>query len=229
MALGDVVGEYVPDISVSGFSTLVWYFAVVVMLLILLGVMAFFIIRRLKFNKKVIILEDVSGSDDLEPIGRDRAMTVRVGTGGLEVLYLKKRKVYRGAYGKRMGKNTYYFAIGPDGYWYNITLGSLQKGMKNVSIKPTKVNMRYQNESLQEIIKQRYDQPNFWQKYGQLIVGFTFIAFIVLMAYFMFDSFQDAAGSVTRAAEISKEVAIELGKVVGGLESLKSSGGLASG
>ena len=53
------------------------------------------------------------------PAIRDDAKVVKVGTGGFEILYLKKLKTWRIAYGGRIGKDTYYFFIMPDGYWYN--------------------------------------------------------------------------------------------------------------
>lgn len=220
------ISEYLPNVDFASFNVVILVFIVTVVLAIFSGVLIFMMVRFMKFNKRIIILEDVAGSDDLEPVGKDRAMSVKVGTGGLEVLYLKKRKVYRGSYGKRMGKNTYYFAIGSDGYWYNVTLGSLNKGMEKVAIRPTKVNMRYQNESLSEIIEKRYNQEGFWQKYGQVVISVIFIAFITIMSYFLFDAFRDAAGTVERAAQITGQVADKLGEVVGGLDSLKASGGI---
>jgi hypothetical protein len=219
------ITDYIPKIDFSGYSSILFIFVVAIVFLILFGIGTYFFVRRLKFNRDITILEDVSGSDDLEPVGKDKAMLVKIGRGGLELLYLRKRKLYRGAYGKRMGKNKYYFAIGQDGYWYNTTLGSLDKGMQKINIRPTAVNMRYQNESLQEIIKARYEQPSFWSKYGAFIINIAFIAFIVVMSYFLFDSFKDAAGASEKAAEVTKETAIQLREIVGALDSLRSSGG----
>lgn len=218
--------EFLPDISNTSFGFVALVIFILIFLAIIVSVGLYFLINALRFNKKVVILEDVSGSDDLEPIGKDKARLVKVGKGGTEVLYLKKRKVYRGAYGKRMGKNTYYFAIGSDGYWYNSTLGSLASGMNKIGIKPTNVNMRYQNESLMELIKERYDKPSFWAQYGQILMNIAFFMIIAVMFWLYFDSFKDTSPALIEASKTLKETADVLRQTVGGLDSLKATGGL---
>jgi len=224
----DSAKQYVPDFNIGSFGSVVLWFVVAMIVLIIVGVGTYFLIRYLKFNKKVIIMEDVQGSDDLEPIGRDKAMLVKVARSGMEVLYLRKKKTYKGAYGKRMGKNTYYFAIGPDGYWYNITLGSLEKGMTKVGIKPTPVNMRYQNEALQEIIKQRYTDTSWIQKYGPMLAFVTLIVIFGVMAYLLMDKFADVGGLTNSNLEVVKEVQIETKKIISALDTLKFGGGYAT-
>jgi len=170
----------------------------------------------------------VEGHDDLGPVGKDKAMLVKVGKGGTELLYLKKRKVYRGAYGKRIAKKKYFFVIGKDGYWYNSTLGSLDEAMRKINIKPTSVNMRYQNESLMELIKQRYDKPSFWAQYGQIIVNIVFFMLVALMFWLYFDAFKDSAAVMGQASDAIKEAAEAIRGAVGGLDALRGSGGFTS-
>ena len=196
--------------------------------LIIVGVLAWWFVNNKKYNKRIIILEDVAGSDDLEIVGRDKATLVKMGASGMEILYLQKRKKYLGAYGKRMGKNTYNFAIGPDGYWYNITLGGLTEGLDKVKIKPTNVNMRYQNEGLMQTIKDRYNQTTFWQKYAGLIAYVILIVVLGLMFYLLMDKFIEVSGNVARAVEAAGDVVEETKKVIGALDSLKASGGITS-
>ncbi len=211
--------------SITG--TLAW-FGIALLVFVIMGFATYVLMNYLKFNKKIVILEDVQGSDDLEPIGKDRATLVKVGRSGMEVLFLKKRKKYIGAYGKRMGKNTYYFAIGPDGYWYNVTLGSLTQGMKTVKIKPTNVNMRYQNEGLMQTIKDRYDKTTFWEKYGGMVAFVGLIAVTGIMIYLIFDKWIELAGSVNNAIEAAASVQEGTREIIGALDSLKGSGGIAS-
>ncbi len=219
--------DYLPDFGgFLGIGKVFIWLIIFFFVIVLAGVGLYFFIRYIKFNKHIIVLEDVEGSDNLEPIGKDKAMLVKVAKSGMEVLYLKKRKTYKGAYGKRMGKNRYYFAIGPDGYWYNVTLGSLQEGLKTVNIKPTPVNMRYQNEALQEIIKERYDKVGFWQKYGGMIAFTMLIVLFGIMSYLLLDKYAEIGGSVRGAVDAAKEVQIETKNIIAGLDDLKSSGGI---
>jgi len=228
MATVDTLKEFIPDFKVANFSVVLLYLVGVFILLIILGVVLFFVIRHMKFNKRISIYEDVEGHDNLESVGKDRAMLVKVGVGGTELLYLKKRKVYRGAYGKRMGKNDYFFVIGSDGYWYNSTLGSLKEGMNTIKINPTNVNMRYQNESLQELIKQRYDKPNWWAQYGQILVNIAFFMIVAVMFWLYFEAFRDTAPAMIQSAEALKDGAEALREAVGGLDALRGTGGFSS-
>lgn len=222
------IEEYLPDVNIAGLGKVGLYFVLLVSVLIAVGVGLFMLIRYLKFNKHINLLEDVSGSDDLEPVGHDKAMLVKVAKSGMEVLYLKKRKIYVGAYGKRMGKNRYYFATGPDGYKYNITLGSLKEGLEKVHIKPTPVNMRYQNEALQEIIKDRYDKTTFWEKYGGMIAFTGLIALFGIMSYLLIDKFVEVASTTAQVLEAAKEVQDGTREIIGALDSLKGAGGVKS-
>lgn len=212
--------------SLGGVGQALLWFILIFFILIIVGVSTYFLIVFLRFKKRIIILEDVAGSDDLEPIGRDKAMLVQIGKSGMEVLYLRKRKQYIGAYGKRMGRNTYYFAIGPDGFWYNITLGSLNEGMKSVKIKPTNVNMRYQNEGLMQTIKNRYDATTFWQKYGGLIAYVMLIAITGIMMYLLFSKWAELSSGVASTVDAAAQVLEETKKVLGALDTIRGTGGI---
>jgi hypothetical protein len=218
--------DYLPDINFSSYPFYLGIGLLVIVLAVAFGIGLYFFIRWMKFNRQITILEDVQGADDLEPVGKDKAMLVKVGKGGTELLYLKRRKVYRGAYGKRMGKNKYYFAIGSDGIWYNITLGSLERGMNKVGIRPTSVNMRYQNESLMELIKQRFEQQNFFQKYGQLLVNMVFFVIVAIMFWLYFDKLIDTASTMQEVSKTLKEAGDALKEAIGGLDRLRSTGGV---
>lgn len=222
----DVVSGYLPDIGLGQIGNFIIFGAIALMVLFLLAVGTYFLIMILRFNKKLVYFEDVSGSDDVEPIGRDRGMLVKTGKSGIEILYSRKRKQFLTAYGKRMGKNTYYFAKGPDGYYYNFTLGSLTDGMKKVGIKPTNVNMRYQNEALMEVIKSRYDQTTFWEKYGGVIAFVALIAMLGIMAYLVLGKFGEVTGGLNQAVETTKLVLEENKRVISALDALEASGGI---
>ena len=221
--------DNLPNFGIEGIGSIVSMLAwgaIGLLMLIIIAVLAFYIINNKKYNKKIVILEDVAGSDDLEVIGRDRATLVKMGQSGMEILYLKNRKKYLGAYGKRMGKNTYNFAIGPDGYWYNVTLGSLTQGLDKVKINPTNVNMRYQNEGLMQTIKSRYESTTFLQKYGGLIAYVLLIAITGIMIFLLFDKFIELSGTVKGAVDAAANVMEETKKVIGAIDSLKASGGI---
>lgn len=224
------IADQLPNFGIEGLSggvTILIWLIIGIFVLALIGIGLYIFIDSRRYNKKITILEDVSGSDDLEVVGRDKATLVKVGQSGMEILYLKKMKKYVGAYGKRMGRNAYNFAIGPDGYWYNVTLGGLKEGLDKVKIKPTNVNMRYQNEGLMQTIKSRYDATTFMQKYGGLIAYTVLILITGVMVFLLFDKFIEISGSVNEGVRIAAEVAEENKRILGALDSLKASGGIS--
>jgi low temperature requirement protein LtrA len=87
--------------------------------------------------------------------------------------------------------------------------------------------MRYQNESLMELIKGRYDKTNFWEKYGTFIVNTIFFILVALMFWLYFDTFKEAAPALIEAAQVLKEVAEELKGAIGGLDAIRGTGGVA--
>lgn len=183
--LGDTVGKVAGNVNWSGAVPKIFSGITIIIFVFIIAVIAFIfgyiIIQQLRFKKKIIILENVAGLGYV-PSGRDRAMVVKVGDGGEEVLYLKKRKVYRTAYGKKIGKNTYAFAVGSDGYWYNVTFGDLDNKMKELGLKPVDRDMRYMHVAIRRNIKDRFDKQSILAKYGPVIavVGSFVIMGVIL-------------------------------------------------
>ena len=121
------------------------------------------------FNKRVTAFEIVSG--EWSPCVRDSAKVVKIGKGGFEILYLKKSKSWKIAYGGRVGKNDYYFFIMPDGYWYNGTLmaniNKIDETGGLIPITTTNPLMRGQYTALEKQIDTLHaEKTSFFEKYG---------------------------------------------------------------
>jgi hypothetical protein len=97
--------------------------------------------------------------------------------------------------------------------------------MNKIGIKPTSVNMRYQNESLIDVIDKRYNEKGIWEQYGQLIANMTFFMLIALMFYLYFKEFTGSASALIQASEVMKETAQALKEAVGGLDAIRGTGG----
>ena len=137
------------------------------------------------FNKKITAFEIIGIT--FQPVIRDFAKTIKIGTGGFEILYLKKLKTWKIGFGGRVGKNDYYFFIMPDGYWYNAMLGSnmytIDKQDGLIPIVTTNPTMRTQYTALEKQIDSLHQSKGkFWEKYGAWIlsIGFVLIAGIML-------------------------------------------------
>lgn len=167
-------------------------------IIIVIGIIVYLLLifpKRKSFRKKITAFEIVGTS--FMPVIRDTAKVVKLGTGGFEVLYLKKTKVYRVAYGGRVGKDTYYFFIMPDGYWYNGLLSSDMVQMdKNDGLIPviaTNPNMRAQYTSLEKQIDSLHsEKKNFMEKYGQWVFAISFVLIAGVLLWLMFKEFSTA-------------------------------------
>ena len=113
------VGEYIPKIDITGFlsSSWIYVFIIVIIGLILIVGVALFIFF-LTYKKKIIVFENIAGQG-YQPVFRSRARIVKLGVGGEEILKTLFGGYYVSAYGRKMGKNIYWYAKGQDGYWYN--------------------------------------------------------------------------------------------------------------
>src|SRR3990167_9986187 len=127
----DIIGVNIPtpDLNLTGFFSGTWIYILIIgfigIALILTLVLVLFFRT---YNRRVIIFENISGQG-YQPVLKTRARVIRLGTGGEEVLKTMAGNYFLSAYGRKMGKNTYWYAKGTDGYLYNIILGDLDTKM----------------------------------------------------------------------------------------------------
>lgn len=223
--IGGTIGGLFGAFDWVKMSNMIAIVIVIFVLLVVGGIFFFLWMMKKRFNKSVVIFENISGQG-YQPTRKDTAMLVKLGDGGEEVLYLRKHKVYRSAYGKKMGTNQYWFVIGEDGYWYNANVDDFDKTMKSLGMKPIDRDMRYMHVALRRNLAERYNKTKWWEKYGGIILFFGLILITGVLTYLLFDKYitiTDKVGSVvSAAAEVTKEAA----RIIGGLDSLKGSGGI---
>ena len=175
----NIIGTEVPALNNIHLS-INWILIALILVIFFIAVVVIVIIYDKKiYNRKIILFENIAGQG-YQPTKRDKARVVKVGDGGEEILYLKKNKVYRTAYGKKMGANTYYFASGQDGYWYNFVLGDLDAKMGMLDIEPIDRDMRYMHVAIRKNIQDRYRKQNFIERYGTIMLSGIFILIMVV-------------------------------------------------
>lgn len=192
------------------------------------AIVLFVILSRMKWNFKVIVLEDVSGSGYV-PAMRDRARLISFGDGGEEIFYLKKRKKYRVAYGKRIGKNYIAWAVGKDGYWYNITFENLNKKLMELGISPVALDMRFATASLRKGIENRYNEKTFFEKWGvPIAIGMLILAGLIQAGgmWFVMDKLGEIAHASASASETSERVMILVKDVLSSIDNIQGGSGL---
>jgi len=161
------------------------------------------------YNKRITVC-DIVGSY-YEPVMRDVARIVKIGTGGFEILYLKKAKVYRVGYGGRVGRTDYYFYIQPDGYWYNGMMAAgvnmIDKNKGLVPIVTTNPSMRAQYTSLEKQIDHLHaEKKSFWEGNKTWIIPIMYIMAIGICGWLMYKEVGPALAEIPKITQAQAEL-----------------------
>lgn len=186
-------------------------------------------INSRKFNKKITAFEIIG--INFQPAIRDTAKVVKLGKGGFEILYLKKSKTWKIAYGGRVGKNDYYFFIMPDGYWYNGMLSANlhkideQKGL--IPIVTTNPSMRSQYTSLEKQIDSLHqEKKSFMDKYGVWVFSIGFLIIAGIMLWLNYKQYVIATSNLNSVSDKFGIIADKLSTALGNARGIEGSGGL---
>jgi len=171
--------------------------------------------NKKQFCKTITAFEVINGQ--WQPVIRDTAKIVKLGKGGFEVLFLKKQKTYRIAYGGKVGKDTYYFFIMPDGYWYNGSFLADLKYMDKVNglvqVITTNSNMRANYTALEKQIDAlQADKKNWLKENAMILVGAGFIIILGVIAWFIYKDMSSAMGTF---ATVSEKMGLLVDKING--------------
>jgi len=219
----DILGANIP-IPKFGIGSGQWIWIVLFfMFAVVIAVVFYLVTQWLSYNRKIIVFENISGQG-FQPVYKDSAKLVKLGDGGEELLYLKKKKVYRTAYGKKMGKNTYWFVIGQDGYWYNSVLGDLDAKMGMLDIEPIDRDMRYMHVAVRKNITERYRKIGFMEKHGVIILSMVFLLVMIGGIWFITDKLAETAKITASNIQSSEAVVNAAADLLTGIDNIYSGG-----
>jgi hypothetical protein len=207
----------------NGLVTTIAYIGVAILVCLVIAVGGWLWWQSKIYNKKIFVFENIGGQFRLTK--RDTARLIKVGDGGEEILFLRKLKVYRTAYGKLMGKNEYWFAVGQDGYWYNITLGDLDAKMGLLDIEPVDRDMRYMHVAIRKNIQERYRKQNFMEKYGSILMNGIFLIIMMVGLYFLIKRMVTGMDSINAGLEMSKQTMEVMKGALANVDKICSGGG----
>jgi len=223
----EILGAEMPSFGGGGglgLGSINWVLILSIFLFFVIGAIVIFILLdRKKFNKKIILFENISGQG-YQLVARDRARLVKIGDGGEEILFLKKLKVFRTAYGKKMGKNTYWFAKGQDGYWYNIVIGDLDAKMGMLDIEPIDRDMRYMHVAIRKNIQDRYQKQNFMEKYGTIMMNGIFLLIMIIGIGILVSKLSATAETINLGMESAKTVIESTNQILNSLSNVCNGG-----
>lgn len=222
----DVLGSIVPSVKNVGssFINMVAWFIVLIIILVILGLFFFFFFRALKFNKKLLIFEEINGI--FQPTRKDRAAEIKFSTAGDTIFYTLKHKKYLPNPSIQTGRRIYWYFIRSDGEWINFGLENLNEISKKVGARFLDKEMRYARTQIQKGLKERYDKPSFWQQYGAIIMNMAWIAMIGVMTWLLFDKWIDLAGTTNAGVKTAGTVLEKVEEVLAKLDNVCSGSGI---
>lgn len=164
------------------FSIIEWIIliALISIVFFVTAIITFVKVRNKRWPMNYVIWETVGGSDRQEPTKKGKCRLVSVGDMGEEIYFLDKIKKYRIAWGKKIGKNTIYWAVGQDGLHYNVDIGHFNNNFNSLGLMPVDRDVRYGSTSLRKIMDQKYNKMNNAQK-QMMIISFIML-FICILA-----------------------------------------------
>jgi len=224
MAYTDAISGYFSDFDWGATVSVVTFAVILFIVAIIFAVILFIVLTATKYNKKLVIFQKVGKT--IEVVKRDRAMVVKFGEAGDTIFFVKKSKKYLPDPSIQTGRNTYWYYIREDGEWINFGIEDIDEKFKELKIHYLDKEMRYARTQIQRNLKERYDQPNFWTKYGGLIAYIGLVAMTGIMMWLLFDKFLDIASSVNVAIDKAAEVQETTKQIIGGLDGLKATGSI---
>jgi len=220
--LGDlgVPTSGIPKFDITGFfsNTWMWVLLVVfigILLAIGVGIFLFF----LTYKKKIVVFENVSGQG-YQPALKTRARVVKLGVGGEELLKTLFGGMFVSAYGRKMGKNTFWFCRGEDGYLYNSILGDFDTKRGILDIDPIDRDVRMFHVALDRLSHATYGKTSFVEKYGVHMLLFLFLIVLILGMWFIVGKIGDVTAPLAQSGENAIKIQEANDKTIDKLDAL---------
>lgn len=214
-------GFSVPD--VSNFGTWIVYFLIGILVAILVSIGIFLFIQNLKFNRKIVLFKKISGKTI--PVGQDKGMLERVGIAGDSWLRTKKMKKIIPRPKIWVDKNTAWFFEREDGEWINFGIEDIDGAMKEAKAYYVDEDMRLQRLGIQRNLKDRFDKPGFWEKYGAQIMMVIFFLIVTICLIVIFNKMNDLIKALPQLASALRDLANAIASAQGsGMVPVNSTG-----
>lgn len=191
------------------------------------GTWAFIKVRNIRWNYNYVIWDSVGNSDVQEPYKKGKCRLIKIGDMGEEIFYLQKARVYRVAYGKRVGRNTIYWTVGEDGLWYNTVVGNFNKNFKGLGLMPVDRDIRYATTSVRKMLERKYNKMD---ATTQKFMVITFILLIIGIGIFsaggvfMFKEYREGKKMDIEKSKLDIENAKQLSEIINKMDVLRQGG-----
>jgi len=219
----ETLSGFTSGVNFGSLTGMITFLAIALLVSVIGGVIFYFAYNEIVFNKRITIYQNIAGRGPI-PVGKDRAKLIKISDAGEEVLFLRKLKLYKGAYGKVIGKNHYAFHVGRDGYWRNCTFADPEEGKNEIKLMPVDRDMRYAHEGIRKNVTLRFEKKNWLKENLATILGFGAIIIILVFMWLLADKYFTIFSAADGTMESSKLVLEEVARLLGSLDNLQSGG-----
>jgi len=211
-----------PSFNFSSFLSGSWIYVLLVVVIgfILILTIAMIMFFRM-YNTKIEIYENVAGAGYQKTLVT-RARKVKIDASGGQVLKTLVGGAYITAYGRKIGKNTYMFVKGPDGYLYNSIHGDFDTKLAMLDIEPIDRDIRMFHTGMAKINQANYQKLSFMEKHGNAVLAFIFLAVFILGMWFLLGKIGSATESLADTARINADVAETIKEEIVAYNNIKS-------
>ncbi len=209
-----------PSIDLTGFLSNSWiYVAIAVVVGVILITVVAIMIFLMTYKRKIVLFENIAGQG-YQPVLKTRARIVKLGVGGEELLKTLVGGHFVSAYGRKMGKNTYWYAKAEDGYWYNFLLADLDTKRALLDIDPIDRDVRMFHVALDRLSHQTYGGQGFLEKYAVHMMLFVFLIVLILGIWFIVGKIGEATAPLAESGENTVKIQEANDKTIQKLDSL---------
>lgn len=225
----DLVGEAGNLIGLGGgtgfdVGNIVLIFVGFIFFAIVAAAGTYYIVNRIQYKLKIIIFQRVDGR--FKVTARDKAKIIKVGEAGDDAFVLRKFKKMIPSGNIQTGDRTYWYFISDDGEWINFSPGDFDEDRREMGSQFLDREMRYARTSLQQMTKERYNKPNFLEKYGGMI-AYSILILVTCIGFFLIvDKMLDVAAASSSAVEASKGVLTETKRILGYIDTIQGGSGI---
>ena len=226
--MADILGFNVPlDVPKVASSTIGTYILIgllILVMLIIAGAVVWWYYQKKIYCKTVIKWENIAGQGWKRTF-TDKAKLLRLSKDGTEVLWLQKHKMPITAYGKKMGYEEYWFAVGPDGGWYNIVMGDLDSKMGVLDIDPIDRDIKYISVALRRASAESYGPKlSWWDKNQTWVISALILIVTFAGLWFILGKIGDIGSQLSATSEKFTIVADRFSTAMAHLDTMSSGG-----
>lgn len=192
----------------TGTSRFITILLILVAVSIVIGLFLYAKTQKKIYNKKIFWFEEVHGAMIPLGTGPDLACELTVPQTNVRLFYIKSKKLYLPRGTKRMGKDSYWYAIRNNREIVNFTMKNINEEMKEANLDFDHTDMRYGAENLLAIIKRNYKDGNrkWWQEYKDLISTVIFIVVMSISFWFLIKKINSLMGTAEQILEQVKAI-----------------------